>query len=488
MKKNAIGCSFMSFQKDLNILKVILLTAILPLLTTYAGIAQTAPDVPASAVRKIDGYKGIWFTLGQFSEYGDKYSGGLGTYTAKHIPLSVYAPKVNKTFFVYGGTTGINERYLLCMIGSYDHTTNTVTKPVVVYDKKGVNDPHDNPSLAMDDEGYLWVFVSGRGRTRLGFKYRSNKPYSTDGFQQITEEEMTYPQPKYISGKGFLHLFTKYTGTRELYFETSKDGVTWTEDKKLAGIKRPEDKNSGHYQISGQHGNKVAFFFNWHPNGDVDQRTNIYYLQTTDFGQTWTTVDGKEIPVPLTDMNTPALLREYYSKKKNVYIKDINFDEKGKPIALHVSGTGHQPGPQNGLKDWSILYYNGKDWEDHKITTSDHNYDTGSLFVKGKEWIVVAPTENSPQKWGGGGEVVMWKSTDKGKTWKKTKQLTSNSPRNHNYVRKVVNGKDPFYFFWADGNPDKMSESLLYFGNSKGDVWQLPYDMQDETATPVKIK
>ena len=29
-----------------------------------------------------DGYKGIWFTLGQFSEYGDKYSGGLGTYTA----------------------------------------------------------------------------------------------------------------------------------------------------------------------------------------------------------------------------------------------------------------------------------------------------------------------------------------------------------------------------------------------------------------------
>jgi hypothetical protein len=35
---------------------------------------------------KIDGYKGIWFSLGQFSEYGDKYSGGLGTYTAKHRP------------------------------------------------------------------------------------------------------------------------------------------------------------------------------------------------------------------------------------------------------------------------------------------------------------------------------------------------------------------------------------------------------------------
>ena len=53
----------------------------------------------------VDGYRGIWFTLGQFSEYGDKYSGGLGTYTADHIPIAIYSPEVKKTFFVYGGTT-----------------------------------------------------------------------------------------------------------------------------------------------------------------------------------------------------------------------------------------------------------------------------------------------------------------------------------------------------------------------------------------------
>ncbi|HWI59696.1 MAG TPA: hypothetical protein VNZ22_20885, partial [Bacillota bacterium] len=41
--------------------------------------------------RSDDGYRGIWFTLGQPSEYGDKYSGGLGTYTANHIPLAIYA-------------------------------------------------------------------------------------------------------------------------------------------------------------------------------------------------------------------------------------------------------------------------------------------------------------------------------------------------------------------------------------------------------------
>jgi hypothetical protein len=62
---------------------------------------RAAEDKPQP---KADGYNGIWFTLGQKSEHGDKYSGGLGTYTADHIPIAIYAPQVKKTFFVYGGT------------------------------------------------------------------------------------------------------------------------------------------------------------------------------------------------------------------------------------------------------------------------------------------------------------------------------------------------------------------------------------------------
>ena len=438
--------------------------------------------------QKMDGYKGIWFTLGQFSEYGDKYSGGLGTYTAKHIPLAIYSPEVKRTFFVYGGTTGPDEKYLLCMIGSYDHKTKKVSKPVVVHDKEGVDDPHDNPSLSIDDEGYIWVFVSGRGRRRMGFKYRSKEPYSIESFDLITEEEMTYPQPKFIPGKGFLNLFTKYTGIRELYTETSADGVTWTDDRLLVAMKREGDQNSGHYQISGQYGEKVVFFCNWHPNGNVDQRTNIYYFQTTDFGNTWTTVKGEEVSVPVTDVDATVLVKEFYSQGVNVYIKDVNFDSQGNPIALYVSGPGHQPGPANGPRTWSVIHWNGSDWENHPITTSDQNYDSGSLWVDGDNWMVVGPTENSPQEWGAGGELQQWKSSDNGKTWKMSKQITSNSTRNHNYARRVSKGQDPFLYFWADGNPDDFSISKLYFGDSKGRVWGLPYDMENEEEKPKRIK
>src|SRR5690625_7842004 len=59
-------------------------------------------DIEIVSEEAVIGYQGIWFTLGQFSEYGDKYSGGLGTYTANHIPLAIYAEEVDKTFFVYG--------------------------------------------------------------------------------------------------------------------------------------------------------------------------------------------------------------------------------------------------------------------------------------------------------------------------------------------------------------------------------------------------
>src|SRR6056297_395176 len=64
---------------------------------------------------KDSGYRGIWY-MNQPSgdEYVYKYSGGLGTYCAKHIPFAVYSEKANRTFFVYGGTSE-GERNLLAM-------------------------------------------------------------------------------------------------------------------------------------------------------------------------------------------------------------------------------------------------------------------------------------------------------------------------------------------------------------------------------------
>jgi hypothetical protein len=460
-------------------------------LTLHLSVSSQEPvftkEPAGMANQKINGYRGIWFELNQKYPYGDKYSGGLGTYTADHIPMAVYCREVNKTFFVYGGTTDSTERHLLCMAGCYNHKTGKVSKPTIVCDKLGVNDPHDNPVIQVDDSGYIWIFVSGRARIRPGFKYKSSKPFDTGKFELITTEEMAYPQPWYIHEKGFLHLFTKYMGVRLLYYETSPDGYHWSEDHLLAAIREPGDTKGGHYQVSNCFGNRVGTFFNRHPDGDVDKRTDLYYLETADFGKTWITAEGTSLKIPLMEVVNPARVINYQQKGLNVYLCDMNFDPEGHPACLYVTSKGHEPGPGNAPYQWTFTRWNGTSWETSPVGESDHNYDAGSLFLMDGKWLIVAPMVKGPQFWGAGGELASYESSDNGKTWIKTKQITTGSPRNHNYVRRPLNARDPFFYFWADGNPDKFSISKLYFGDTKGNGWQLPYNMKSDEARPVKM-
>jgi hypothetical protein len=81
----------------------------------------------------------------------------------------------------------------------------------------------------------------------------------------------------------------------------------------------------------------------------------------------------------------------------------------------------------------------------------------------------------------------MWVSSDQGQTWKMTRQLTRNSPRNHTYVRRPVNAQPEFYALWADGHARRPSESRLYFCNRAGDVFVLPAQMAADSARPERL-
>ena len=65
----------------------IILASLALALTVWAAGAQEHTSMDNQTA---DGYRGIWFTIGQArSAYGAKYSGGVGTYTMKHIPMAV---------------------------------------------------------------------------------------------------------------------------------------------------------------------------------------------------------------------------------------------------------------------------------------------------------------------------------------------------------------------------------------------------------------
>jgi hypothetical protein len=455
-----------------------------------AGVLLWTGFAAEPSLPRARGYRGIWyFNQPTKDEHVYKYSGGFATYPQQHAPIAVYAKQAHKTFFVYGGTTAEkpdDRQVLLHMVSYYDHRTGTVPRPVVLLNKQ-TEDAHDNPTLSIDEHGYLYIFSNAHGTTRPAFVHRSRRPYSVDAFDRLLETNFSYSQPWRLGSREFLFLHTRYRdGGRTLFFMRGRDGKTWSEPEPLARIEQ------GDYQISWAAGERIATAFDMHPltagEAGLNYRTNLYYLETRDAGRSWKTAAGQQVQLPLTSPENDALVRNYRAEKKLVYLKDLQFDRAGRPVLLYLTAVSYRPGPAGGPREWYVARWDGTAWRFHPITTSDHAYDHGSLYIEGTRWRVLAPFEPGPQPWATGGDLAVWESTDEGRTWKKLRQLTHRSSTNHTYVRRPVNAHPEFAAIWADGDPLRPSASALYFTDGEfRHVWRLPVQMSGETAKPERI-
>ncbi|WP_304064264.1 BNR-4 repeat-containing protein [Pedobacter glucosidilyticus] len=465
-----------------------------------------AQNNPLTLNQKDTGYRGIWYSNQPSNdEYVYKYSGGLGTYPANHYPFSIYVKEVDKTFFCYGGSDS-SGKTLLHTISYFDHQTGLVPKPTVVLDKKTDN-AHDNPVMNIDKDGYIWLFSTAHGTNSPSYIHKSKKPYDINEFEEIKATKLvsdeivamnnfSYLQTWYQPNNGFINLFTHYDRKvipgqpskprRTISFMTSQNGVNYSEWKDIAIIEE------GHYQTSGSYKNTVGTSFNFHPikvgeNG-LNYRSNLYYLQTSDFGKSWQNAKNETLSVPLKEIDNSALVKDYYSQGLNVYINDLTYDETGKPVILYLTSKGYEAGPEQGPRTWHTARFTGENWEINPITTSGNNYDMGSLYIDDKGiWRVIGPTTMGPQPYNTGGEMVMWTSKNQGKTWR-SKALTAGSIYNHSYARRPVNVHPDFYAFWADGHGREKSVSRLYFSDVKGRVYQLPTEINTDFIKPIRIK
>ncbi|MFO7956003.1 MAG: BNR-4 repeat-containing protein [Candidatus Brocadiia bacterium] len=427
-----------------------------------------------------DGYRGIWYAVERTEdEYAYKYSGGLATYPQQHVPLAHYCEEVNRTFFCWGGRPR-ERNELLHMVSYYDHATGTVPRPRILLNK-GTDDAHDNPTMSVDADGHLWVFSNSHGTSRPFYVHRSRRPHDITAFERVWETNFSYAQPWYLPGRGFLVLHTRYSPQRFLFWMTSPDGQEWDEPQQLAAM------DQGHYQVSRACGGKVGTAFNYHPDPvGLNARTNLYYAETDDAGATWRTAGGEVLDTPLTDPHNTALVHDYAADGLLVYLKQVAFDASDRPVLLYMTSRGWEPGPGNDPRTWTTARWTGSEWRIRPVTTSDNNYDYGSLYIEAEGvWRLIAPTDRGPQPYNPGGEVAVWVSRNRGETWRRTRRLTQNSPRNHTYVRRPVNAHPDFYAFWADGDARKPSVSHLYFTDREGSgVWRLPPEMEAAEARP----
>ena len=265
---------------------------------------------------------------------------------------------------------------------------------------------------------------------------------------------------------------------------TSPDGETWSKPENLSYF------GQGHYQISWLNNEKLATAFNFHPAPlGLNARTNLYYMETTDMGKSWLTVGGIKLDTPITTTQSRCVVRDYQAEGQLVYLKDLNYDRDGNPVIMYLTSRGFESGPKNDPRTWNTAHWTGDKWQIYPITTSDSNYDFGSLYIEpGGVWRMIGATGSGPQPYNPGGEIQMWVSTDQGTTWIMTKQLTKDSKMNHTYPRRPYQAHPDFYALWADGNARQPSESSLYFTNREGShVWRLPPKMNSDVQSPEMV-
>lgn len=449
---------------------------------------QSSPTSRPVACEQADGYHGLWSAGGELpGEYKYRYSGGLATFSAGHVPMAVYSPKAEKTFFVYGGMPAgghlkSEDRRLLIMVSYFDHKTGMVPRPRILLDRQA-EDSSDNPTLSMDSQGRLWVFVGAFGGVRPSYIFRGTEPYSIDSFEPVDDKAFLLPQPWYVEGKGFILLYTVYEGAiNRLCAMTSKDGVSWSEPTVLAAIE------AGHGQVSWRFKDKVGTAFDYVPRqGGEQARTNLYYMETRDFGKTWVNAKGEKLELPLAAVENKALVRDYSSSRRLIRVKDLTFDTRGNPIILHTVSRGHHPGPPGGPHIWTTARWTGREWELTGVVRSGNSFDVGSLILERMDrWWLIAPTDKGPAPYYLGGEVVAWFSRDQGASWARW-TFTDKSEFNHASVRRPVDGTTGFWVFWADGDARKPSESRLYFADREGIVYRLPTKMTSQFEKPTKM-
>ncbi len=421
---------------------------------------------------KVNYFRGIWYGQTKLEKGGYKYAGGLGTYTNYHSSSAVYHQDSDKTFFTYGGTKlgykfensrNIGPDQLYIMISSYNHRTGTLEKPTLVFDK-WTNDPHDNPGLDIGPQGHILLFAPSHGHlTTPSYILKSKYPASIDSFEVIEKSLFAYPQSHMDKNGDGVFFYTSYQNGRTLKFRQFIGGRLQKKENMLSSIQ------AGHYLITSMTKSKIGSAFNFIPRPEgSDYRTNLYYLETLDNGNSWQNVNGNEVLLPVTNINNPTLIKDYRKEGKLVYIMDISFDSDLNPIILYNISSNPFPDLDDTNRVMMVAFYKEQKWNFQPISTTDHNYNMGSLKITDLEWAVIAPTTPGPQKIAAGGELDYWASNDKGFTWKFKRRLTENSLFNHNFVKRVRNARPEFSFVWADGNAIAPSESRLYYSDDKG--------------------
>jgi hypothetical protein len=354
-----------------------------------------------------------------------------------------YEGTFNRTYISYG-----NE-HSHPMVTYYDHETGEFATPVQIGTSPVVDDCHVHPTLAVDSSGYLYAFYGSHTSAQKMKRSMNPEDISSWGPEKTPEpSDATYPNVFFINST----LYFFYRSSSNWVYRTSNDGGnSWS------AIRTVIDLPTGTpypVMIIGNESStpSIHIAFLKYQSGASPEYSNIYYVMSSDGGNTWKKADGTILTLPITTSNADLV----WVGGTRGFVNDIQLDEDNTPNILWVGGPTCGNESQEGPGSHYFARWNGASWVVTALPGIRHRRDTGCLRVIDSTHFKVYRPSNKWPTWGG--EIEEWSSNDSGEAWINTLNLTENSRERHQIpltcldysTYKATTNKD-FQVVWCAG-------------------------------------
>lgn len=330
-------------------------------------------------------------------------------------------------------------------VAEHNLTTNETKIACVDYCTADVG--HGGSHLAIDKNGYIYMFIGGHG-TELKV-WKTVNPLDISEWVQVSSLPVagTYPQPFVLPDNTLIVIYRGVDGGGQyIHMAKSTDGgLTWS-DVQLTRISTGGADNRD-YPFAVVINNTIYLGIGRH----IDEHYGICFMMSKDGGKTWTKADGTPITLPAT-----------LDQVDQVDLSLYGFNGFPMPVGDKIVIPYVLRGNAERDAILKVAIWNGTTWTTKQLSvlgkSSNAGLEMGLIPLNETHWVIY-----TGKVVGSTMQLFKWETKDGGETWTET-QLT-NFPESVGRVSPVwdyINQTPLNMVFFGYGSSSETATIMVY--------------------------
>lgn len=320
--------------------------------------------------------------------------------------------------------------------GPFKAGKSSLGKKTIVSDPENI-DNHGRPALIVDNNGFIHLVFGGHGgssksgKNEFGFSGSgeqthviSKKPFDISQWEVLPNISPFGTYSQWIkTNNGNIYLFYRHGPHRSdwVYQKSSDNALTFSKPFAVLKHKKASD-NSNTYDswyawFHEGANNSIVATFNYHICGSSKEHTslriNAYAMKMNTKTESWETMVGEKLNMPLTKESADEYVKIYDSKGRSARLGTILTDDLGNANLYFRKNTKEEP--------ITFARWNGNKWSYSNLMGSKYGFIEGDLLIEEDAEIrYISALKNIDSN-----EISWWNSKDKGQTWTKENPIMS---------------------------------------------------------------